>query len=176
VYVADKSNFTIRQITPTGRVSAFAGFPGIPGDADGPGRYARFNDPHGVAVDSAGNIYVADTGNNAIRKINSFGMVKTLAGMAGRAGDADGIGNKALFSNVQSVAAGDGGNIYVLDGDIIRKITPGGVVTTLLHFSLQPSAFSLSFHPTSMAVDGMGNLYLVEGMNNVIWQVTPPSR
>ena len=131
VYVADKSNFTIRQITPTGRVSTFAGFPGIPGDADGPGSYARFSDPHGVAVDSAGNIYVADTGNNTIRKINSFGMVKTLAGMAGRAGDADGIGNKARFSNIQSVAAGDGGNIYVLDGNIIRKITPAGVVTTL---------------------------------------------
>jgi hypothetical protein len=188
VYVADKSNFTIRQITPTGRVSAFAGFPGIPGDADGPGSYARFRDPHGVAVDSAGNIYVADTGNNTIRKMNSFGMVKTLAGMAGRAGDADGIGNNARFSNIQSVVAGDGGNIYVLDGDTIRKITPTGIVTTLLHFSLQPSAslakaplggasaeaFSISFHPTSIAADSTGNLYLVEGMNNVIWQVKPP--
>jgi len=188
VYVADKSNFTIRQITPTGRVSTFAGFPGIPGDADGPGSYARFRDPHGVAVASAGNICVADTGNNVIRMINSFGMVKTLAGMAGRAGDADGAGNKARFSNIQSVAVGDLGNIYVLDGDAIRKITPAGVVTTLLHFSLQPSAsltiaplggataeaFSLSLHPTSMAVDRDGDLYLVEGMNNVIWEATPP--
>ena len=188
VYVADKSNFTIRQITPTGRVSTFAGFPGIPGDTDGPGSYARFRDPHGVAVDSAGNIYVADTGNNAIRKISSFGMVKTLAGMAGRAGDADGIGTKARFSNIQSVAVGDGGDIYVLDGDLIRKITPAGVVTNLLHFSLQPSAslakaplggataeaFSLLLHPTGIAVDSMGNLYLVEGMNNVIWQAAPP--
>jgi hypothetical protein len=136
VYVADKSNFAIRQITPTGRVSTFAGFPGIPGSADGPGSYARFSDPHGVAVDSAGNICVADTGNNTIRKINSFGMVITLAGKAGKPGDTDGIGNMARFSNVQSVAAGDGGNIYVLDGDLIRKITPGGVVTTLPNTSL----------------------------------------
>jgi serine/threonine protein kinase/sugar lactone lactonase YvrE len=175
VYVADKSNFTIRQITPTGRVSTFAGFPGIPGDADGPGSYARFNDPHGVAVDSAGNVYVADTGNNAIRMINSYGMVKTLAGMAGRAGDADGVGNNARFSNIQSVAVGDLGNIYVLDGDLIRKITPAGVVTTLPTTSLADSQGHI-IHPTSIAVDGTGNLYLVEGMNSVIWQATPPSR
>jgi hypothetical protein len=175
VYVADKSNFTIRQITPTGRVSTFAGFPGIPGDTDGPGSYARFNDPHGVAVDSAGNIYVADTGNNTIRKINSFGMVKTLAGTAGRAGDADGIGNNARFSNIQSVAAGDGGNIYALDGNIIRKITPAGVVTTLPVSTLADGQGHI-IHPTSIAVDSTGNLYLVEGMNNVIWQVTPPGR
>jgi serine/threonine protein kinase len=174
VYVADKSNFTIRQITPTGRVSTFAGFPGIPGNADGPGSYARFGDPDGVAVDSAGNVYVADAGNYTIRKISSFGMVGTLAGMAGKPGTTDGIGTKARFSNIQSVAVGDLGNIYVLDGDTIRKITSGGVVTTLPHFSLQPSAFSISFHPTSIAVDGTGKLYLVEGMNNVIWQVTPP--
>jgi serine/threonine protein kinase/sugar lactone lactonase YvrE len=173
VYVADKSNFTIRQITPTGRVSTFAGFPGIPGDADGPGSYARFNDPHGVAVDSAGNIYVADTGNSVIRMINSFGMVKTLAGMAGRAGDADGIGNKARFSNIQSVAVGDGGNIYVLDGDIIRKITPGGVVTTLPTSSLADGQGHI-IHPTSMAIDPVGDLFLVEGMNNVVWEATPP--
>ncbi len=174
VYVADKSNFTIRQITPTGRVSTFAGFPRIPGDTDGPGSYARFRDPHGIAVDSAGNIYVADTGNSTVRKISSFGMVKTLAGTARSPGNLDGIGNKARFSNIQSVVAGDGGDIYVLDGDLIRKITPAGVVTTLLHFSLQPSAFSLLLHPTGIAVDSMGNLYLVEGMNNVIWQAAPP--
>jgi serine/threonine protein kinase/sugar lactone lactonase YvrE len=173
VFVADKSNFTIRQITPTGRVSTFAGFPGIPGDADGPGSYARFRDPHGVAVDSAGNICVADTGNNTIRMISSFGMVKTLAGMAGRAGDADGIGNNARFSNIQSVAIGDGGNIYVLDGDIIRKITPAGVVTTLPNSSLADGQGHI-IHPTSIAVDSTGNLYLLEALNNVIWQATPP--
>jgi serine/threonine protein kinase len=175
VYVADKSNFAIRQITPTGRVSTFAGFPGIPGSADGPGSYARFSDPHGVAVDSAGNICVADTGNNTIRKINSFGMVITLAGKAGKPGDTDGIGNMARFSNVQSVAAGDGGNIYVLDGDLIRKITPGGVVTTLPNTSLA-DGHGNTIHPTSLAANGTGNLYLVEGMNNVIWQATPPIR
>jgi|GEM_PF-3848281 len=86
----------------------------------------------------------------------------------------NGIGNKARFSNVQSVAVGGGGNIYVLDGDLIRKITPAGVVTTMFHFSLQPSAFSISLHPTSIAVDSTGNLFLIEGMNNVVWEVTPP--
>jgi serine/threonine protein kinase/sugar lactone lactonase YvrE len=171
VYVADKSNFTIRQITPTGRVSTFAG---MPGNTDGPGSYARFNDPSAVAVDAAGNVYVADTGNNTIRKINTFGLVTTLAGTAGKSGNVDGLSTNATFSNLQSLAVGDQGNIYVLDGNAIRKITPTGAVTTLPHFSIQHSAFSISFHPTGIAADGTGDLFLVDAMNDVIWQATPP--
>ncbi|MGP8199299.1 MAG: protein kinase domain-containing protein [Limisphaerales bacterium] len=174
VFIADKSNFTIRQISPTGRVSTFAGFPGIPGGADGPGSYARFRDPLGVAVGLAGDVYVADAGNNTIRRINSFGMVSNLAGMTGRAGAADGIGSSATFSNIQTVAVGELGNIYVLDGDAIRKVTPGGVVTTLPN-TLLFDGHGNAIHPTGMAADATGNLYLADGMNNVIWRAMPPS-
>ena len=173
VYVADKSNFAIRQITPTGRVSTFAGFLGKPGNTDGPGSYARFSDPEGVAVDSAGNVYVADTGNNTIRIISSFGMVKTLAGKAGRAGETGGVGDKARFSNIQSIATGERGSLYVLDGDAIRKITSDGVVTTQPN-TLLTSDHGRDIHPTSLAVDAAGNLYFVDAMNNVIWRATPP--
>jgi serine/threonine protein kinase len=174
VYVADKSNFAIRQIIPTGRFSTFAGLAGIPGYADGPGKYARFGDLQGIAVDMVGRIYVADTGNCIVRTISPYGMVSTLAGMAGSTGNVDGVGDKARFSNLQCVTAGDHDNIYVLDGDAVRKITPWGAVTNLPSSSLT-DGHGYSIHPTSMAVDHMGNLYLVESPKNVIWEAMPPS-
>ena len=174
VFVADRSNFSIRQISPTGRVSAFAGFPGLPGGTDGPGSYARVRDPLGVAVGMAGDLYVADAGDFTIRKISPFGMVSNLAGAPGRAGAVDGAGSSATFSKIQAVAVGELGNIYVLDGDSIRKVTPGGVVTTLPNILLLDSHGN-AIHPTGMAADVTGNLYLVDAMNNVIWQAIPPS-
>jgi serine/threonine protein kinase len=157
VYVADRSNFTIRQITPDGLVSTFAGLARISGHADGPGSYARFPDPHSVVVDGAGNVFVADTVNRELRMIHPTGMVYTLSGIV----------------SGQNLAAGQGGNIYVLDEDGIRKFIPGGAVTTLLNSSLTDGHGHV-IHPTSLAVDHMGNLYLVEDTNNVIWQATPP--
>src|SRR5437764_538568 len=83
VYVADTSNSTIRKITPAGAVSTLAGTAGASGSDDGTGSAARFNFPFGLAVDSAGNIYVADTSNSTIRKVTPAGAVSTLAGTAG---------------------------------------------------------------------------------------------
>ena len=90
LYVADTANHTIRKITSSGVVSTLAGSPGTNGLTDGTGGNARFNAPHGVAVDSSGNVYVADTGNHTIRKVTSAGVVTTLAGLAGYYGDLDG--------------------------------------------------------------------------------------
>src|SRR5574341_1313891 len=102
-----------------------------PGSADGPGSLARFNIPWGVAVDSAGNAYVADTGNNTVRKVTPAGEVTTLAGLAGSAGSADGPGSTARFNHPSGVAMDSAGSVYVTDGNnhTIRKVTPGGVVT-----------------------------------------------
>ena len=87
----------------------------------------------GVAVDSAGNVYVADTDNHTIRKITPAGVVSTLAGLAGSLGSADGTGSAARFYHPGGVAVDSGGNVYVADTDnhTIRKITPAGVVSTL---------------------------------------------
>src|SRR5712691_4338873 len=82
VYVADTFNHTIRKITPAGVVTTLAGTATVPGSADGPGATASFNLPIGVATDSAGNVYVADLFNNAIRKVTPTGVVSTLAGAA----------------------------------------------------------------------------------------------
>ena len=84
VYVADTSSCTIRKITPAGAVSTFAGLAGNPGSSDGLGGQARFCNPHGVAADGAGNLYVADTGNNTIRKITAAGHGQHAGGAGGQ--------------------------------------------------------------------------------------------
>ena len=149
VYVADGPNNSILKVTPAGVVTTLAGpwsesllnvYPG--GYADGTGSAARFFNPSGVAVDSAGNVYVADSWNNAIRKATPAGVVTTLAGSPPDSdgyfgpwcgGFADGTGSAAQFCCPMGVAVDSAGNVYVADtyNSAIRKVTPAGVVTTL---------------------------------------------
>ena len=89
VYIADTANHVIRRITPAGDVTTFAGQPGSPGFGNGSGADVLFNQPAGIAIDSAGNVYVADRGNHVIRKITPAGDVSTLAGGAGAPGSTD---------------------------------------------------------------------------------------
>ena len=133
IFVADTFNHAIRQVTPAGVVTTLAGSVGNKGSADGTGSVARFNYPYGLAADSAGNIYVADTDNRTIRKIAAGGVVTTLAGLAGNEGSIDGATSVARFRGPRGVAVDAVGNVYVADtaNDTIRKIIPGGVVTTL---------------------------------------------
>lgn len=133
VYVADSNNNTIRKITPSSVVTTLAGKAGVTGHANGMAASASFNEPWGIAVDKAGNIFVAEAGNNSIRKINPAGVVTTLAGRAGEEGHADGTGAVARFNDPQGIATDTAGNVYVADtgNNIIRKITPAGVVTTV---------------------------------------------
>ena len=114
VYVADTDNDEIRKITPSGVVTTLAGSAGQAGSSDGTGSAARFDRPKGVAVDSAGNVYVADTGNDEIRKITPSGVVTTLAGSAGP-GSSDGTGSAARFYDPYGVAVDSAGNVYVAD-------------------------------------------------------------
>ena len=128
VYVADTFSRTIRKITPGGDVSTLAGSPGNPGTADGTGDAARFFDPVGIAMDGSGNILVADTGNNLIRKITMTGVVTTIGGKPGTIGAVDGIGSAAIFSNPAGVAVGSNGTIYVVDSSE-NRIAVGLVYT-----------------------------------------------
>ncbi len=117
-------------------ITTFAGLPSGAGSVDGTGGSARFNHPSSLTVDASGNIYVADTNNDTIRKITSAGAVTTFAGSAGSVGAADGTGSAARFSSLNGAAVDTSGNVYVADTNnhTIRKITPGGVVTTLRWF------------------------------------------
>ncbi|HEX7841348.1 MAG TPA: hypothetical protein VF469_27910 [Kofleriaceae bacterium] len=180
VYVADEFNNTIRKITADGIVTTLAGFAGISGSADGTGKAAYFNGPTGVAVDGAGNVYVADAGNDTIRKITAGGVVKTLAGSVLNFGSADGAGAAARFEFPAGVAVDSAGNLYVADTDnsTIRKITAGGVVTTLAGTartfgSADGSGAAASFNvPWSVAVDDAGNVYVADTYNDTIRKVT----
>jgi sugar lactone lactonase YvrE len=181
VYVADSANNTIRKVTPSGQVTTLAGLPGNTGSADGTGSAARFYYPYGVTVATNGNIYVADSGNNTIRKVTPAGVVTTLAGAAGNAGSANGTGSAALFYWAAGVAVDTNGNVYVADSgnNTIRKVTPSGQVTTLAGLagkagSADGTGSAARFNwPSFMAVDSAGNLYVADEHNDTIRKVTP---
>jgi len=181
VYVADTYNRTIRKITPAGIVTTFAGTAGVIGSADGVRSAATFSDPGGVAIDKAGNVYVADTGNSTIRKITPAGVVSTLAGKAGAGGSADGTGAAARFQGPYGVATDAAGNVYVADtyNATIRKITPAGVVSTLAGKpgaggSADGTGAAARFQgPYGVATDAAGNVYVADTGNNTIRKVTP---
>ncbi|MDD2699058.1 MAG: BspA family leucine-rich repeat surface protein, partial [Arcobacteraceae bacterium] len=177
VFVADYINHKIRKITPDGNVSTFAGS-GTDGFADGTGTAAQFNYPYGVAVDSNGNVYVADVYNNKIRKITPDGNVSTFAG-SGTDGFADGSSTTAQFNHPRGVAVDSNGNVYVADvyNNKIRKITPDGNVSTLAGSTSgfadgTGTAAKFNF-PSGVAVDSNGNVYVADVDNNKIRKITP---
>jgi streptogramin lyase len=181
VYVADSLNFTIRKITSSGEVSTLAGLAGTFGSVDGLGSDARFSNLSGVALDSAGALYVADSGNNMIRKFTPGGEVSTLAGLGGSPGYADGAGTNARFSNPYGVVVDSTGTVYVADtGNFtIRKITPGGEVSTLagqVHSSGSTDGTGSNarfFNPYGVAVDSAGNVFVADTSNFTIRRITP---
>jgi sugar lactone lactonase YvrE len=177
VYVADSFNNRIRKISTAGDVSTLAGS-GTYGDADGSGAEAQFYGPEGVAVDSGGNVYVADTCNDRIRKISPSGDVSTLAG-SGTYGFADGSGAGAQFYGPEGVAVDSGGNVYVADtyNHRIRKISPAGEVRTLAGSAegfADGSGAGAQFQiPHGVTVDSVGNVYVVDRDNNRIRKISP---
>lgn len=173
LYVADGGdNNSIRKIGLDGVSTTLAG--AVEGYAEGLGKAASFNTPSGLAVDWAGNLYVADTGNNAIRKITPDGKVSTLAG-DGLAGDRDGRGAAARFNGPIGVAVDGDGVVYVTDtyNDRIRRIAPNGDVTTIAGGSRAgkadgPAAQALFDLPTGLAVAANGDLYIADTGNHAI--------
>jgi sugar lactone lactonase YvrE len=186
LYVADTANHTIRKITAGGVVSTLAGVAGTNGLTDGTGSNARFNAPQGLAVDSSGTVYVADTWNHTIRKMTSVGVVSTLAGVAGYYGDIDGNGNgdgtnTARFYCPSGVAVDASGSVYVADtrNHTIRKVTASGVVSTLAgKAGVWGSADGTNsdarfYEPQGITVDFSGNLYVLDSGNQTIRMVAP---
>jgi sugar lactone lactonase YvrE len=178
IYVADGGEANrIRIVQPDGAVSTLAG--GKEGFVDGLGAAAAFNTPSAIALDHLGNLYVADTGNHAIRRIAPGGAVTTLAGN-GSPGYVDGIGRAAQFNGPVGIAVDDAGIVYVADtyNDRIRRIAPDGTVTTLAGTG-KPNLFdgpgpAAAFDtPSALAVDHDGNLYIADTGNNAVRRLRP---
>jgi serine/threonine protein kinase, bacterial len=159
----------------------FAGLPGVSGTNNGSGSAARFNNPAAVAVDSAGNVYVADTFNHMIRKITPASVVTTLAGSARHPGAIDEFGTDAQFNTPIGIGVDSAGNVYVSDtiNHTIRKITPPGEVTTIagtpgVKGNLDGTNSAALFNrPHGIAVDPAGNLYVGDTENYEIRKITP---
>jgi sugar lactone lactonase YvrE len=178
-FVADVNNHTIRKITPAGLSSTIAGLAGTSGSTNGTGSAARFRLPRGIAVASAGDIFVADTNNNMIRAISPAGAVTTFAGATAQ-GSADGSGTAARFNRPNAIAGGNsGGFLYIADTNnhTIRKISPSAFVTTLagLAGSLGSNdgvgTAARFAHPRGIASDGVGNVYVADSGNHTIRKI-----
>ena len=168
VFVADQYNHAIRKVTPAGVTTTIAGFSGAAGSTNGSASSASFNSPDGVALNSSGTIYVADTGNNRIRRITSTGTLVSAFAGSGVAGTADGSNTTAQFNGPTGIAVDAAGNIYVADtgNNLIRKITSGAVVTTI-------GGTGVFNAPQDVAVDAAGNVFVADTGNNVIRKITP---
>ncbi|MBS1523723.1 MAG: hypothetical protein JST50_22155 [Bacteroidetes bacterium] len=174
VYVADNGNSVIDKISPKGVVTLFAGSVGIRGSKDGTGAGAQFNQPQSVAVDSSGNVYVADAGNNMIRKINSQGVVTTIAGNT-TAGNQNAVGTAASFNRPTGVAVDASGNVYVADSNnnLIRKIATDNTVTTIAGTGTAgnlngTTAVATFNNPQGIAVDLVGRIVVADTGNGLI--------
>jgi sugar lactone lactonase YvrE len=162
------------------RVAPFAG-DGVPGDRDGPKGQARFNWPTDAAVAPDWTVYVADFGNNRIRKVDPDGQVTTLAG--GAEGFADGSGTQARFSGPNAVVLGPDGDLYVADAGNarIRRVTPRGAVTTVAGDGTRgvldgPGGTARFVYPTGLAFGPDGALYVVDRWAHMVRVVAPDGR
>jgi uncharacterized protein YjiK len=184
VYVGDSFNHTVRKITTDGSVTTIAGSPGKKGYVDGVGTYqaAQFNSPVGIALDTNGNFYVTDNGNQTIRKVTPDGVVTTVAGQVGMTGNADRNGTNATFNSPYGTVVDSKGNIFVSDlvNRSIRKISPAGDVAlfagspTRLQGTNDGVGSAAKFQaPEGIAIDNSDNLYVADQGASTIRRITP---
>ena len=183
LYIADNENSVIRKVNTSGIITTIAGsgsIHGFSGD-NGPAINALLNVPAGVAVDDSGNVYIADENNNRVRKINTAGIITTIAGTGSPGYSGNGSAAiAARLHNPVGVAVDGAGNIYVADmyNSAIRKINTSGIISTIAGNGTAgytgdggAATSAQLFFPTSVFVDGAGNVYIGDNQNNVIRKV-----
>ena len=189
LYIADRSNNVVRKVNTSGNISTIAGVGGVAGYSGdgGAATSAHLKQPNGVAVDSASNLYIADTGNNVVRKVDVNGNISTVAGNNllgdGYTGDG-GAATSATLDSPTSVAVDAAGNLYIADwqNSVIRKVFTDGVITTFAGLDAPGSNYGYSgdngvatsakvADPFGVAVDSLGNVFIADTANNVIRRV-----
>ena len=193
LFVADSGNHCIRAIAANGAVTTLAGDLGnaddvnlsygaitsVPAQLDGKGAGARFNNPSGIAYAPAGHLYVSDTGNQIIRRINLDGTVTTVAGKAGSWGFTDGTGANARFSAPIGMCLGADGNLYIADSanHAIRCMTPLGHVSTFAGSPLEsgfkpgPRLHARFLEPTDIVAHPEGGFIICESFGNALFRL-----
>jgi trimeric autotransporter adhesin len=184
LYIADFYNARIRKVTPTGVISTVAGngSSGFAGDG-GPATAAQIGNPWGVAIDSAGTLYLSDNTNGQVRKVAAGGMISTAAGTgtSGFSGDGE-PGPAAQIYKPREMAVDPTGNLYIADSynNRIRKVTLDGRIHTVAGNGIQgfegdggPATAAMMRIPNGMALDFSGNLYIADSSNNRIRKITP---
>jgi sugar lactone lactonase YvrE len=176
MYVTDKGGNSIRKITPNGTVTTLAGN-GNRGHQDGTGSQATFDDPTGITVDASGNVFVTDNNSSLIRKITPDGQVSTFAGnLSGKY--QDGVGKSAGFYRPLALTVDAQDNLYIVEEDSrLRKITPGGVVTTFAgngKFNLTDGVGVDAGigTPVDLTIDKSGNLYVLDNQSGFVRKIT----
>lgn len=183
LYIADSTNNVIRKIDKSGNITTFAGIGNAAYSGDGgPAVSARLNNPEGVATDSAGNVYIADGGNNRIRKVTTDGTITTIAGtgISGFTGDG-GSATAARLNSPRAVVVDPAGNIFISDylNSRVRVVSPSGIINTIAGSTPGysgdggPATSAQLFFPVGLAIDSSGNIYVSDNQNNVVRKLTP---
>lgn len=189
VFIADFGNNAIRKVDASGVITTVAGTgtAGYSGDG-GAATAAKLYHTAGVAVDNAGNVFIADSWNNVVRKVNSSGIITTIAGTgaAGYTGDG-GPATAATLDDPNSLTVDAAGNVYIADAhnNVIRKVSTSGMISTVVGNGYNagtthggysgdggPAAAAELYYPESVAFDGAGNMYIAELYNNVVRKVS----
>jgi len=182
IYIADAANDRVRKVTPAGVISTVAGngHPGFSGD-NGPASAAQLNQPYGLALDAAGNLYIADYGNQRVRAVGINGNITTVAGDGTSGVYTDGgPASAALLLGPHDLATDPAGNLYIseFDGHRVRRVAPGGTISTVAGIGIAgfsgdggPATAAQLAAPAGLALDGAGNLYIVDSGNVRIREV-----
>jgi len=183
IYFSERPGHKIRKITTSGIISTIAGIgtPGFSGDGFS-AMSAQLNYPAGIAVDNSGNIYIADASNNRIRKINTSGIISTIAGtgVIGYSGDG-GLATAAQISQPHGVAVDNSGNVYIADNGnhCIRMINTSGTITTIAGTGVAgytgdggPAASAELNSPTDISIDATGNIFIADWGNHSIRKIS----
>ncbi len=171
VYIADKCNGLIRKVNVAGIISTIAGGGSVLGDG-GPATNAILSNPFAVALDASGNLYIADAVSSRVRKVDTMGIITTIAGTgtAGYSGDS-GPGTNAMLQNPSGVVIDVLGNVYIADigGKRVRKVDTGGIITTFAGNGVAgitgdhgPATAAELYNPSSVSIDNLGNVYITD--------------